>query len=55
MRRAPNGWFRATIPTLVTGGYSLFVYYEALDGIDQVATDGHWDSPSVIVICGGRK
>jgi len=55
MRLAPNGWFRATIPAPVMNGLILFVFYDALDGIDRVATEGQWDSPSAITICRGRK
>ena len=55
MRRAADGWFRVTIPALVMSGCALYVFYDALDGIDRVATDGQSDSPAVITICGGRK
>ena len=55
MRRAADGWFRVTIPALVMSGCALYVFYDALDSVARVATDGQSDSPSVIPICRGRK
>jgi hypothetical protein len=50
MRLAADGWFRVTIPAPIMSGCALYVFYDALDGVDRVATDGQWDSPSVITI-----
>jgi len=55
MHRTPNGWFSVTIPALVMSSYGLYVYYEALDGIDRVATYGERDAPTAITICEERK
>ena len=55
MRLAADGWFRVTIPALVMSGCALYVFYDAIDGIDRVATEGQWDSPFVIQICRGHK
>jgi hypothetical protein len=55
MRQMRSGWFRGTIPAAVMRGHTLEVYFEALDGIDRVATFGEWDSPHSITLCGAPK
>jgi hypothetical protein len=51
MQRTPKGWYRAIIPGHVMIGPSIQVYYDARDGTDEkVATNGQFDSPSVIEI-----
>jgi hypothetical protein len=51
MRRTPKGWYRAIIPGHVMIGPGIQVYYDARDATDEeVATNGQFDSPSVIEI-----
>jgi hypothetical protein len=48
MRRTPRGWFRGIVPADVMSGSTIELCFEALDGIDRVATYGARDSPHSI-------